>query len=179
MVSNMLVFQSSLSTEILGLRWFEMDTDSQQPSEQSLLFKMCSCQPRFLYVRFQQYLVSVWVCWSWEYVTLPLPFCSNNDVIDLLHRMSLMTCFQSSFTSLAHLAVFSASSPQQVFTCLCKLPVDQASFVSRNLWIVTQGFVGFIRSSSVEFTKVSATWDLPHFLVQKRDQLERSLQDNY
>src|SRR6266545_1801962 len=73
---------------------------------------------------------SVVVCWVWLYVTFPFATCSKASVIDEFVDRIFPKASRAAWTFLVSSTAATASSPQQIFACLQRLPVDLASPVS-------------------------------------------------
>ena len=77
------------------------------------------------------YRDSVLVCWQCEYVILVLLIHSKTAVIDLSLGFAFDIASCAAWMSFVWLAASTASSPQQILVCHCKLLVDFASEVSK------------------------------------------------
>src|SRR6266545_161765 len=73
---------------------------------------------------------SVVVCWVCLYVTFPFATRSKASVIDEFVDCIFPKASRATWTFLVSSAAATASSPQQIFACLQRLPVDLASPVS-------------------------------------------------
>ena len=90
----------------------------------------------------ETYLTSAFVCWWWEYVTTAFPTLSNAAVNVPSFSWFVCTATHATTISFVLSPLPIISSPQHNFMCFRKLPVDFASFLSRNQLMV-RGYFPF------------------------------------
>ena len=77
-------------------------------------------------------LASVMVCSRCENVIFPFPICTNSAVMDPSRNFVFANTSLAASRSFVASTVSTASSPQQIFTCLRRLLVEFASPLSKN-----------------------------------------------